>query len=142
MSSNYLVHHGRLGMHWGKRNGPPYPLDFKKLSAEEKQKAKEETIRKGDIKTANANKDHYTDNELNAVINRWDINQKISQLEKSQHMTTSKKINELCNKLDKATDNGKKIVKGYNFIAAISNNLLETELQKIDLEKFGKKKMA
>lgn len=23
---NYLMHHGVKGMHWGKRNGPPYPL--------------------------------------------------------------------------------------------------------------------
>lgn len=23
----YLMHHGRKGMHWGVRNGPPYPLD-------------------------------------------------------------------------------------------------------------------
>lgn len=32
-----LYHHGIQGMHWGKRNGPPYPLDYKSHSSEEKR---------------------------------------------------------------------------------------------------------
>lgn len=26
LTENFLEHHGILGMHWGQRNGPPYPL--------------------------------------------------------------------------------------------------------------------
>lgn len=33
---NYMAHHGILGMHWGKRNGPPYPLDAADHSKSEK----------------------------------------------------------------------------------------------------------
>ena len=33
-----LEHHGRKGMKWGVRNGPPYPLQYSKMSAEERQK--------------------------------------------------------------------------------------------------------
>lgn len=36
-SSNYLMHHGILGMKWGQQNGPPYPLDSSKHSASEKK---------------------------------------------------------------------------------------------------------
>lgn len=36
-SSNYLMHHGILGMKWGQQNGPPYPLDAKDHSAAEKK---------------------------------------------------------------------------------------------------------
>lgn len=34
---NYLAHHGILGQRWGRRNGPPYPLDASDHSAVEKK---------------------------------------------------------------------------------------------------------
>lgn len=34
--STVLCHHGILGQKWGKKNGPPYPLDAEKHSAAEK----------------------------------------------------------------------------------------------------------
>ena len=36
--NSYLAHHGIKGMHWGKRNGPPYPLGYSSHTAEQKQK--------------------------------------------------------------------------------------------------------
>ena len=35
--SNYLAHHGILGMSWGKKNGPPYPLGASDHSAAERK---------------------------------------------------------------------------------------------------------
>lgn len=35
--SNYLIHHGILGQKWGKKNGPPYPLDAGDHSSSEKK---------------------------------------------------------------------------------------------------------
>lgn len=37
MSENYLQHYGILGMKWGKRNGPPYPLTGKQMSSSERK---------------------------------------------------------------------------------------------------------
>ena len=33
----FLAHHGILGQKWGRKNGPPYPLDAKDHSASEKK---------------------------------------------------------------------------------------------------------
>lgn len=35
--SNYLAHHGILGQKWGRKQGPPYPLDASDHSAAEKK---------------------------------------------------------------------------------------------------------
>lgn len=37
ISDSYLAHHGIKGMRWGKRNGPPYPLDASDKSAAERK---------------------------------------------------------------------------------------------------------
>lgn len=43
-----LVHHGILGQKWGKRNGPPYPLDYRSHSKEEKDKNPKSRISSGE----------------------------------------------------------------------------------------------
>lgn len=42
--SSYLAHHGIKGMHWGARNGPPYPLDYSSHTVEQKRKNAKSTI--------------------------------------------------------------------------------------------------
>lgn len=42
--SSYLAHHGIKGMHWGARNGPPYPLGYSSHTAEQKRKNAKSTI--------------------------------------------------------------------------------------------------
>lgn len=54
--SEYLAHHGILGMRWGKRNGPPYPLNSSQMTNREKRLA-----RKSIESAKRKDKDEYYD---------------------------------------------------------------------------------
>jgi len=54
--SEYLAHHGILGMKLGKRNGPPYPLGEEDHSASEKKAGYKKSIDGSGLKNASANK--------------------------------------------------------------------------------------
>ena len=56
--SEYISHYGIMGMRWGKRNGPPYPLDravSRKIRAEGKAAAKAQKAKIAQLKSESAN---------------------------------------------------------------------------------------
>lgn len=138
---NELYHHGILGMKWGKKNGPPYPLDYKKLSAEERAAAKDKAIRQGNIKEAASNIDYYDNNELRAVKERFSLNQDIAKLNASTIKTGKQKAAEIVESfsrgLKRATDAGEAGIKAYNFMAKAMNSFSDEDSQ---LPLIGEKK--
>lgn len=59
ISSDELWHHGILGMQWGHRNGPPYPLDSSNHSAREKEAGWRKSLRGSSA--ASKKRKHNTD---------------------------------------------------------------------------------
>lgn len=56
MTANELAHHGILGQKWGKRNGPPYPLDAQDHSAAEKKAGWRKSLTRPDKEGYNKSK--------------------------------------------------------------------------------------
>lgn len=136
-NADYLAHHGRKGQKWGHRNGPPYPLDYKDLSSEEREQAKSEAIRRGDVKEASYNREYYTDDELNKVINRFNLNAKLSDISTEKVMSTWDKIQDVSTKMQTASNAIGNASNLYNNVAKVSNAFLGSNLPVIGEKKGG-----
>lgn len=54
---DWLAHYGIQGMHWGERNGPPYPLSTRQMTAEEiKERKRGAKLYNKELKEAQGNK--------------------------------------------------------------------------------------
>lgn len=123
INDDYLAHHGILGQKWGKKNGPPYPLDYKKLSAEEKQLAKADAIRRGDLDEVQLNRNYFTDDEVRAAINRFKLNSELSKINEKHVKTGLEKFEDFTNNAKRVSDAVENGSKAWNTFAKVSNSL-------------------
>lgn len=120
-SRYYLQHSGILGMKWGKRNGPPYPLNYNDLSQEEKDQAKQKAVRSGNITEAVNNIDYFTDGELRQLKERFKLDQEVKSLAAESINTGEKVIDATMNKIGKATKWAETAIKAYDTTAKMHN---------------------
>lgn len=68
--STELCHHGILGQRWGRKNGPPYPLDSGDHSASERKAGWRKSLSKSETRT---NVKSMSDEELRQKVNRKNL---------------------------------------------------------------------
>ena len=107
MMENYLSHSGRKGQKWGVKNGPPYPLDYSKMSPEEREHHKGEAIKTGNIYEANKNVKYFSNKEIDDTINRY-------KKEAELHGFTKKELERGKKTIDDLIEKGNKFVKFTN----------------------------
>lgn len=72
--TNEIYHHGVSGMEWGKRNGPPYPLDAQgkaDLRAQKQEAKRQKNMARGEERL---------DNRKKYVNKRYDIDRQATKL--------------------------------------------------------------
>lgn len=149
-NSLYLSHHGTEGMQWGKRNGPPYPLNKQGRAALRKQKKadkknakiakkqearriaedkKKESLRAnrqklimgGSATEVLKYKGQWTNQELEAIAKRLNIEQQLKQVSAREIKTGMDKledISKVVGRLNNVTNTG---INAYNTFASIYN---------------------
>ena len=89
--SDELYHHGILGMKWGKKNGPPYPLNAEDHSVAEKKAGYKKSIAKGGETKTIKKKSEKT----NDVASRKEVKQLIKKAKYDTQKEDIKKFSKM-----------------------------------------------
>ena len=149
-----LSHHGILGMRWGERNGPPYPLGAGDHSASEKKAGWRKSLADWDYKRKSKkfsnihNKRNSNIKKLNKYNKEIDkLNKKIDKGSKGllSNRLSTKELRKLKNKRDSLRgeagdlmiENNKLITKGAKIYSKLEEKYGDKLIDDIDLKELG-----
>ena len=95
--------------------------DYSKLNADEIKSAKEDAIRKGDIKEAYKNRQHYSDDELSKVKARYELNTEVKDIVDSDKRRGLDRINEISETMETINRLGNNVAVAASTFAKIYN---------------------
>lgn len=133
---DYLMHHGIMGMQWGKQNGPPYPLDAEDHSAKEKKDGWKKSLKKN--RNASLREYHEIKKKAKNKEHKKDIKE-FSKMSKEEFDKEYNRRNELATKLvqeslTKSKTKGENIAKQETAQKAV-NDFLKMYAYKKELER-------
>lgn len=120
--SDWLAHHGIPGMHWGERNGPPYPLSTPQYTKEE-LKAKKKAARgyNKEIRKAEGRLRKNYDTVLTEKRQHYD--KKLKKIYDTSKTDEEKDYR--VRKLIEKRDNDKRLIKAYKYMEEGNKKILE-----------------
>ena len=128
-----LTHHGILGMKWGKRNGPPYPLGASDHSASEKKAGWRQSLADGREARIKKRRDRYVAKESVRAEKRYDS--EIDHWKKKAQKTQEKIDKELKRAREKGSYNKVRRLEGAKtqdlFNQYVAEGRKAVELKKI-----------
>ena len=128
-----LYHHGILGMHWGKKNGPPYPLGSGDHSASEKKAGWRKSLDKSTKKYSSYDLSKYADKD-----GKMSVGKQIkvhNKLEKKNVQTAYKNIKnniQQYNRTKKRLEKGKNVSEKEQYLFEERKKIMDQAISEID----------
>lgn len=102
--------------------------DYTRMTEEEREQAKRQAVRRGDVKETNKNRDYFSDKDIQDVINRYDLNKSLSKRSVEDIKTSADRIQQAFKTMDTVKTGAEKALAVWNATANIINTFTDMDL--------------